>query len=249
MKRILYLVGLLILVTVVLGVSGCDSLSAPSSPKNTNSSQQTGIWVSGEGEVTVIPDLAILYAGVEVQKETVGEAYDIAAETMDNIIQILLDSGIAEEDIKTEYFRINQETDYRSSQPDIIVGYTVTNIAEIKIRDINNTGTVIEAVAAAGGDYIRINNLSFTVDDPASYQKEARDKALANALEKAGQIAESAGLKLGEPTYINESSTNNPYEIPGSDLAWSIVASEAGSSISPGETTITVTMQVAYSIN
>ena len=74
-------------------------------------------------------------------------------------------------------------------------------------RDVENTGTIIDAVAAAGGNYIRINNIELTVDDPVPYQKEAREKALADAQEKAQQIADSADLRLGMPTFIAESSS------------------------------------------
>ena len=249
MKRIIFLVSALALVTAVIGIGGCDSLSAPSSPRDSNSTQQTGIWVSGQGEVNVVPDIAVLSVGVEVQKTTVSEAYSVAEETMEDIIQTLIDNGIMEEDIKTQYFNINQVTDYRSSQPDVIVGYTVRNIAGVTIRDIDKTSDILGVVAAAGGDYIRINNLSFSVDDPEPYRQEARDKALADAREKAEQIAETSDVNLGEPTYIAESSYT-PYPIDyGMAIQAPIVVSESGVSISPGETTIAVTVQVAYSID
>ncbi len=250
MKHIYFLAGLLLLIIAVLGVSGCDSLSAPASEQNTSSYQQTGIWVSGEGEVSVTPDLAVLNVGVEVQMKTVAEAYRIAAETMDDIIQALLANGIDEEDIKTEYFRIDQVTDYRSSQPDVIVGYTVTNIAEVKIRDIDNASGILDAAVTAGGDYVRIRSFGFTVEDATVYYDEARENALANAREKAEQIAKNSDLRLGEPTFIAESTSYSPYSIDyGLSIPAPVVITESGSYISPGQTTITVTVQVAYSIS
>ena len=79
-----------------------------------------------------------------------------------------------------------------------------------KIREVDNTGIIIDAVARVGGDYIRINGISFTLDDPTAYHGEAREKAMADAEAKAEQLAELAGVKLGKPTYISESGAYMP---------------------------------------
>jgi uncharacterized protein YggE len=249
MKRIFLPLGLLVLVVAVPVVNSCDSLSAPGTSVETGY-QQTGIWVAGTGEVTVTPDLAVLNMGVEVQKETVSEAYSLAAETMGGIIQTLKENNVSEEDIKTQRFSINQETDYRSTQPDVIIGYTVTNIAEVKIRDIDNASGILDAAVNAGGDYARIRSFGFTVDDPTIYYEEAREKALADALEKAEQIAENTDLTLGSPTFIAENTSYNPYSIEyPSGIMAPVVITDSGIYVSPGETTVTVTVQVAYSIS
>ena len=48
-----------------------------------------------------------------------------------------------------------------------MTGYEVTNMVTAKIRDIDKVGAIIDAVAAAGGDFTRINNIAFSVDDPS----------------------------------------------------------------------------------
>jgi uncharacterized protein len=248
MKRKLFAAGLLVLALALLAVSGCDSISGPSVPRNTNSSQQTGIWVTGQGEVSVTPDMAVLSLGVEVQADTVAQAYNQAANAMDDIIRSLGDSGFAEEDIQTDYFRIDQETDYRSSGPDVIVGYTVTNIAEVKIRDTENVSSILDAAVTAGGDYIRIRSFGFTVDDPTIYYDEARKEAQTDAREKAEQIADNAGVKLGEATFIAESTGYSPYSINyGLDIP-AVVITESPTFVSPGQAEVTIIIQVAYSI-
>jgi len=241
-KRILYLAGIILIAIIIVGLSGCDSISAPSSSKVSPGSQQTtGIWVTGEGEVTVVPDLAVLSLGVEAQADTVAQAQSEASTAQ----------GIESNDIQTQYFSIYPT---RRWDPDTgeeeLTGYQVTNMVTVKVRVVENTGTIIDAVAAAGGNYIRINSISFTVDDPVPYQEEARVKALADAQEKAQQIADNADLNLGTPTYINETSSYNPYtmDMPYG-LAFPVPSIEAGSSISPGETTVTVIIQVAYGID
>ena len=238
-----WLVGIsLALVLAVVGLCGCAA------PEQINLvSQQEGIWVSGQGVVTVTPDIATLRLGVEVQAATVAIAQSQAIEAMDEVMAALTDNGIAEKDIQTQYFSIRQVTKWdRDEEEEVVIGYRVTNMVTAKIRDIDKAGTIVDAVALAGGDLTRINSIDFSVDDPTAYYKEARDKAMSDAKAKATQMAELAGVTLGKPTYISESAYSQPPPIVR--MAEMTAAELAETPISPGEMEISLTVQVAYSI-
>ncbi|GAI83768.1 unnamed protein product, partial [marine sediment metagenome] len=165
----------------------------------------------GQGVVTVTPDIATLRLGVEVQAATVAEAQSQAIEAMDEVMEALTDNGVAEKDIQTQYFSIRQITRWdQDDDEEVVIGYRVTNTVTAKIRDVDEAGTVIDAVAAAGGDFIRIDSINFSVDDPSAYYEEAREEAMADAEAKAEQLAELAGGNLGKATYISESSQTPP---------------------------------------
>jgi len=114
-----------------------------------------------------------------------------------------------------------------------------------KIREIAKTGSIIDSVAEAGGDLTRIDHISFSIDDPSEYRKEARDKAMADAKAKAEQLANLSGVRLGKPTYISESISYPVYPPP-------VRAAEAAPApvtpISPGEMKISLDIQVVYAI-
>lgn len=245
--------GMALMMVVAVGLVGCNSgegltLSGDSSSLKLDlSGQQEGIWVSGEGKVTAVPDTAILSLGIEAQAMTVAEAQAEANEAMNNVMDALEAAGIDEEDIQTRYFSIQEISRWDSDkQQEYIVGYRVTNTVTVKVRQVENTGSVIDAVAAAGGDLTRINSISFTIDDPSDYYKDARVEAVADAAAKAKQLADAAGVKLGKPTYITESSY-----VPGT-IYRDVVAAEGTPSpttpISPGEMEITVNVQIGYAI-
>ena len=239
----------LVLVLIIVGLAGC-------SPGNTVlgeieglniSNQQEGIWVSGRGVVTVTPDIATLRLGVEVQAVSVAIAQSQATEAMDKVMAALTDNGVAEKDIQTQYFSIRQVTKWdRDKEEEIVVGYRVTNKVTAKIREIDKAGTVIDAVAAAGGDLTRIDSIGFSVDDPSTYYEEAREEAMADAKAKAEQLAELAGGRLGKATYISEGAQIPP-PIYRQDIYEEAVPA-ATTPISPGEMEISLTVQVAYSI-
>lgn len=212
------------------------------------SNQQEGIWVTGQGKVSVVPDIFSLSLGIEAQDVTVAGALAQAAEAMDNVMATLTDNGVAEKDIKTQYFNIRQVTRWdRDYEKEVVIGYKVTNMVTAKIRDIDKAGSIIDAVAGAGGDLIRINSIAFSVDDPSAYHEEARIEAMADAKARAEQLAALAGVTLGQPTYISEGGGYIP-PIVFRDFGVMEGAPAATTAISPGEMEISLSVQVVYSI-
>jgi len=254
MKKIWLAIAGTVLILVVVGLVGCGSGEGVTFKGDTSgikfnlNNQQEGIWVNGEGKVTAVPDVAILSLGIEAQELTVAEAQAKAAEAMDNVMKALKNAGINEKDIQTQYFNIQKVTRWdNDKQQEIVTGYRVTNTITIKVRDVTKAGSVIDAVAAAGGDLTRINSIGFTVDDPSPYYEQARVKAVTDAAAKAKKLADTAGVKLGKPTYISESSY-----IPG-PIYRDVVAKAEGTPaietpVSPGEMEVTANVQIGYTI-
>lgn len=211
-------------------------------------SQQQGIWVSGEGKAAAVPDIAILNVGVEVQEQSVAQAQAEAITAMDNVMAALKDNGVAEKDIQTQYFSIRQVTRWDDQrQQETTIGYRVSNMVTAKIRDVEQTGVVIDAVALAGGDFARISGISFTVDDPTPYYELAREEAMADARAKAEKLASLADVRLGKPTYISEGSVYVPRAYPEA-MYDEVYAGASSTAISPGELEISLSVQVAYDI-
>jgi hypothetical protein len=238
--------GLLLVIGLVLAISlllvGCETQETTGA----NGSQQTGVWVSGTGKVTAVPDVAIFSLGVEAQEKTVKEAQSEAISAMNAIITALKANGVAEKDIQTQWYNISPVMKWvEDTNEQITIGYKVTNMATVKIRDISKAGATIDAVAEAGGNLTRINSINFTVDDPTAYYNQAREKAMQDANAKAEQMATLAGITLGKPTYISESGGYIPTPYYLKDYAES---GSANTPISAGELDITITVQVGYAI-
>jgi uncharacterized protein YggE len=244
------------LILAVAGLSGCSTGGTTLTGGNLSihgslNSQQEGIWANGEGKVMAIPDVAILQVGIEAQETSVTEAQTQANEAMDKVMAALSDEGVAKKDIQTQYFNIQKVTRWdNDKQQEIVIGYRVTNTVTAKIREVDKAGAVIDAVTVAGGDLIRINSIGFTVDDPTSYYGQARQKAVADAVAKAKQLADAAGVKLGKLTYISESSyMPSPIYRQGITTSAEAVPAATETPISPGEMEITTTVQLIYDID
>lgn len=251
MKTTKWLIPCLIAV-LALGAAGCTSIPEwEGSPDVVPVAQQqnTGIWVTGQGEAMAVPDIAELRLGVEARADTVAEAQTQASEAMDKVVVALKDNGVAEKDIQTQRFSIYPVTRWiREKDEEEIIGYRVTNIVVAKIREMDKVGDIIDAVAEAGGDLTRIQGISFSVDDPTPYYEEARAKAVKDAKDKALQLADLADVKLGKPTYISEGATYLPPVVRGLPEAEAVPMPAPETPISLGELKITLTIQIAYAI-
>ena len=218
---------------------------------------EAGIWVTGTGQVSMEPDLVILNLGVESMAETVADANGMAADAMDAIMTNLTDNDVEDRDIQTHNFNVRPqyewieiEEDGRRSNRRELVGYEVTNNLTAKIRDLEAVGTLIDEVIEAGGDATRFDGIRFTVEDTTEVMSQLREKAIMDAMEKAQQIADVAGVTLGSLEYITDSAVRtqsvDPYQ---PRAAFAQAADEyAATSISGGELEVSLTVHTAFSI-
>ena len=208
--------------------------------------QAPAIDVSGSGTASAAPDVAVLSLGVEAEADSVGEARAQAAEAMDAMLAALKDGGVADEDIQTTRFSVQPRFDF-IEQRQVLRGFAVDNIVSVKIRSIDDTGELIDAALAAGGDLARIEGVRFTIDDPSSLEDEARQEAMAEARRKAKTLAQAAGVDLGRPRSISETGGSIPEQFRAFDGAFAD-AELAATPIELGELEVRVSVQVVYEL-
>ena len=250
-NKLISVVGISLAALVLLAVGAFGfSMSSDKASTGIVNQQNVGIWVSGSGDVTVVPDIAVLNLGVYVQMDTLEAAQAQAAESMAAIMAALESSNIDEKDIQTSNYGISPMWNWDKDGNRYLYGYYVSNAVTVKVRNTDNTGSIIDAVVDAGGEYTVINGISFTVDNTEAYYTEARAKAIANAIAKATQIAELTGVTLGEPNYIvDNSSYNGPiYYYPTYDTSAIKAEGGAPTSISTGEVKISTSIQIVFDI-
>ena len=93
----------------------------------TPSSRDAGIWVTGRGEASAEPDLAVLILGVEAFASTVAEARTDGASAMGRMLEVIKSQGVADRDIQTRSFSIRA----RNTTKEITRCTTTENLDEI----------------------------------------------------------------------------------------------------------------------
>lgn len=199
--------------------------------------------VSGEGKVSVVPDLAIVNVGVRTQGQSIKAAQDKMNSAINNVTDAINGLGIDTKDIQTTNYSINPDYDYTTG-PQRIRGYTASSTVQIKIRDTEKINSVLDTSTANGAN--EVYGISFEVSDKTKAENEAREKAVSDAKKKAEATSKIAGFKLGRLVNYSESPADFP--VPFRSLAVSEDVEAPKPQVEVGSTEIIVTVTLSYEI-
>lgn len=205
------------------------------------------LTVRGQGTVSVRPDLAVVTMGASVRRETAQEAFDAANSAVAGLTAFLRAQGVAERDIATRQFSLSPEFGrQQGDQPAPLVAWRSVNTVSVKLRDFATIGSVIDGAVRILGSDAQVSGIGFTVENTDAVARQARDQAIANARERAQQIATAAGVRLVRIISITETSAPPPTPVA---LAAPVAAAPAArAEVAPGEQNITVTVEIVYEI-
>lgn len=171
------------------------------------------------------------------------------SESVKNVIDLLLEHGIAEKSIRTDYYSMYPQYDWSDSGEQRIVGYNVNTTMIVQDQDIDSLGALLNACVNAGID--NIDNVSFLCSAYDDAYRQAMTQAVEEARQKAEDLAKAVGKELGEPITITEGwqDTSARYGMKSSaTLAMNGVAAAdaAGPYFQPGETEISAAVTITY---
>ncbi|MBU0649097.1 SIMPL domain-containing protein [Patescibacteria group bacterium] len=159
------------------------------------------ISIEGEGKAIGTPDIATVNAGMVTEAKTVLEAQDANTEKMNSLIAEFKKMGLDSGDIQTVDYSIWPKYEYKEGASNI-VGYTVSQSVQIKIRDTAKISLVLAAAGQAGAN--QVSGVQFGIDDPDGLKEEARLEALVDAKQKAQDLAQALGVSLGKVVGFSE---------------------------------------------
>ena len=205
----------------------------------------TRLDITANGEVTRVPNLALISAGVVTRSTTATGALQENAARMERVIAALKAAGIADRDIQTSSISLNPEYRYQENQPPQLVGYTASNQVMIRFRDIRNSGRILDALVAQGAN--QINGPTMTIEQPQAALDEARAAAVANGRARAELYARALGKRVARVISISESGSH--YPPPPMPMAERGMAmAQADTKIEPGEQKLQVNLSMVFEL-
>lgn len=233
----MYVVLVVLAIAVALMAAVIYAGSVSSSDKN----GEHTISISGSAEKKMTPDTASLSIGVVVRSPTANEASVQNAALMNAVITELKKMGLEDKEIRTSYVSIDPVYDYTSTPT--IVAYSASNTVQVTTKMLENVSAMIDRSTAAGAN--QIGGVTFSVSDEqqATLRSELFQAAVADARSKADELASGLGLEIVgvQTASVSDVASVQPIyrEAP--------VAEAAGSTpIQPGETTVSLSVQVTY---
>jgi uncharacterized protein YggE len=189
------------------------------------------------------PDLVTLGAGVTTQARTAVEAMRSNAQQMSAVVERIKALGVPERDIQTTGINLGAMYDYNQAQQrQVFRGYQASNRVSVKLRAIDRTGEVLDALVAAGAT--DLSGPDWSIDDETAARAQARRQAMETARGQALEYARAAGYADIRLLEISETIAPQP---PMPYLrAVRAEAADASTPVQPGMVQAGVTVRVTY---
>ena len=242
---------------------------------NSQTFNAPAFYVSGEGKVAAIPDVAqFTFSVTNEGGQNLADTQTRNTETTNKVIEFLKTSGVEAKDIRTIGYNVYprysstycgpiplspvyyNESGYGGGStdsimpevcpPSTIVGYTVEQTVQVKVRALENVGSVLSGVIENGAN--STSQLSFTVDDRTEYENEARALAIAEAKSKAEAVAEAGGFRIGKLLSVDEYFAGPYYDYGGYGGGGETLDTRVVPSVEPGSQEIIITVNLRYEI-
>lgn len=216
------------------------------------------ISVSGTGEVVAAPDIATFSFSVTQEAPSVPEAQKKATDAMNAILAYVKKSGVADNDVKTLSYNIYPRYEYHATADaapnyygqgkQILAAYVVSQSIQIKVRKLDQAGALLSGIGEFGAT--DVSGLQFSIDKQTDVERQARDKAIADAREQANILARSLGVSVVRIVSFNESNGGYPMPIyyAKDSRAMGMGGAESAPSIPSGENKIVSNVTVTYEI-
>jgi uncharacterized protein YggE len=251
----LAVLGLLSLYLLVLSMSEFKSMRFIGSGVSVTNT----ITVSGEGEVSAVPDTASFSATIMEKASSVKVAQEKASEKSNAVVDYLKSQDIPEKDIKTADYSVYPEYEYSTKAcvaneycvpgKQVLTGYQVSQTITVKVRDMEKAAELLAGVGSRGVS--QVSGLSFTIDDEDELKKDARDKAIAKAKAKAEELAESLEVEIVRIVGFSEDGsypTPYAYGRGGEMMAIAMDSKSSAPALPTGENKIFSNVTITYEI-
>lgn len=209
------------------------------------------ITITGQGTLNAEPDIAVVSAGAVTEARTAREALDANTKVMADTFAALRAMGVEDRDMQTSRLTVEPRYTYFESsngerRPPRIDGYTVSNQLTVRVRELAKIGEVLDALITAGVN--QLGGLSFAVDEPEALYAQARQAAVADAMEQARMLTEAAGVSLGRVISISQ---NSARQMPPQPQFARMAAMEAADAVpvATGEQELSTSVTITWAID
>ncbi|MEL7098691.1 MAG: SIMPL domain-containing protein [Pseudomonadota bacterium] len=200
------------------------------------------VEVTGVGEVAAVPDMAVLQVGVGVEAARAEDAVRQIVERQAAVLARIEALGIAARDLQSSQMTLNPVWD-RNQSPGAareVRGYLARSVLTVRVRDLLVLGKLLDVAVRDGAT--EFGGLRFLLADPEPAEAAARAAAVRDAAEKARQMAEAAGLRLGPVQRMTERGGGaRPVEMMAARATMDVP-------VAPGEVTVRVEIGAVYAL-
>jgi uncharacterized protein YggE len=215
---------------------------------------QDTIVVDAQGSFEADPDLATLTFNISSQDKDMKRAYDIAAQSMQRIVDLAQKSGIKKDDVSTGVLTLAPS--YERDKKDKAKSYAVRGTLTIKVHDFSLIGPLLDGAVQEG--IVDFRSLTYSLQDEEAAKQKAVAAAMKSAVGRATAALSQNGQKPGAIRYasldvqqlmgvMQLGSATETVEVQATPLAKSRDVTTFPS-VSPEKITVSAKVQCAFQI-
>jgi uncharacterized protein YggE len=166
------------------------------------------VEATGEAEVSLPPDQALLSLGVTTEAPTAKQALEDNARKMTAVIGALAQAGFTGPDAATRAVSVTPIIDFQRGEQQRTVGYRANNTVQVKTRDPSAIGRALDAGVQAGANVA--SGIAFGLADSRPAETQALRLAVQDAQRRASAMAEALGKRLGRVVELRTVEVERP---------------------------------------
>lgn len=198
------------------------------------------ITVNGHGSAAAVPDRFLFSLYVEEKGKVVAKLNDLVSNKNSQIVAFLLDKGVAEKHIQSMQIQLYPwYKNYDNNREQ--AGFVLSRKIQVTLDDLELYDSVIDGLMRLG--VARIDNFQYAYSQPQALYLQSLDAALANAKQRAKQVAANMQVSLGKVLTVAEGGHYNPQPM----MAQAKMMSDTPSSL-PGLLNATASVAVTFTI-
>jgi uncharacterized protein len=229
------------------GTTAQASTDGPATDPAGNTSHPRTLVTSGTGKTVGVPDELTFSVSVGLTRSTLESALADANATMERVLARLDALGVRRSDVQTTGLQMNAVYEYHSSGPPTLLGYHVSQRAQVLVRDLTKGGRAVSAVVDAGGNDVRVSGLGLRIADTEGLLAKSRAAAMQEAEAKAQQYADATGQTLGPVLKLREVHASAPSFSQSLSFNRDALAGLKALPIRAGQDKLAVTVRIEWS--
>lgn len=194
-------------------------------------------------EKSVKANVAVAVLGVRVQSSSLATAQRQVNDSVDAVVNALLESGVDKSDIQTARFNVNS---FNRDDKDQTALYVVSNNITVKIHNIANTGSILDAAFNAGAN--QMQGINFSYDNDADLKDELMKQAVISGRKQAGLVVSADGRTLGRLLDVNVYNVTTQVADEAMSMRAMAVNSKIGSQVFAGNVVLSAEIGLVFEI-
>jgi uncharacterized protein YggE len=188
-----------------LAIGHQPTAAAAARPQGSCGPTTPKLTVQGVGEATATPDLLTVVVQVDASGPSATAALSSDNTKAGAAVAAFRYGGVEAKDIQTSGLSLQPQYAYPKGVP-TVTGYQVTNSVTATLRNVSESGAVIDGVVGVAGNAVQIESIGFSADHPGTLEDRARARAATQAVAHAKALARATGRSLGRVCSLTDQS-------------------------------------------